>query len=170
MATLREFELALQRDPTQTEAYLALRKAYREAGKWDKLVTLYELRAQALNDGPKAAELFYLAAEVRLDHLSDSEGAEADLAHAVDRDPDNVKAAHRLKLLYREQARLTDYAYDEAKRLLNKHRHALDRVAHALLEKETLDRSELEELLVGVAPESRSSETIGTVRALPMRD
>ncbi len=69
-----------------------------------------------------------------------------------------------------EQARLTDHAYDEAKRLLNKHRAALDRVAQALLEKETLDRSELEQLLADVAPESRSSETIGTVRALPMRD
>ena len=69
-----------------------------------------------------------------------------------------------------EQARLTDHAYEEAKRLLMKHRAALDRVAHALLEKETLDRSELENLLADVAPESRSSETIGTVRALPMRD
>jgi cell division protease FtsH len=69
-----------------------------------------------------------------------------------------------------EQARLTDHAYDEAKRLLQKHRAVLDRVAQALLEKETLDRSELEALLADVAPESRSSETIGTVRALPMRD
>jgi cell division protease FtsH len=69
-----------------------------------------------------------------------------------------------------EQARLTDYAYEEAKRLLMKHRPALDRVAQALLEKETLDRAELEALLVDVVPESRSSETIGTVRALPMRD
>ncbi|TML21630.1 MAG: ATP-dependent zinc metalloprotease FtsH [Actinobacteria bacterium] len=69
-----------------------------------------------------------------------------------------------------EQARLTDYAYDEAQRLLAKHRAALDRVAEALLEKETLDRSELEALLSDVKPESRSSETVGTVRALPLRD
>ena len=69
-----------------------------------------------------------------------------------------------------EQARLTDHAYAEAKRLLSKHRGALDRVAQALLEKETLDRAELQALLADVAPESRSSETIGTVRALPMRD
>ncbi len=69
-----------------------------------------------------------------------------------------------------EQARLTDHAYDEAQRLLRKHRGALDRVAGALLEKETLDRAELEELLADIKPESRSSETIGTVRALPMRD
>ena len=46
-----------------------------------------------------------------------------------------------------EQARLTDDAYQEAVRLLQKHRASLDRVAHALLEKETLDRAELEELL-----------------------
>ena len=69
-----------------------------------------------------------------------------------------------------EQARLTDHSYEEAKRLLHKHRAALDRVAQALLEKETLDRSELQELLAEVAAESRSSETIGMVRALPMRD
>jgi ATP-dependent Zn protease len=69
-----------------------------------------------------------------------------------------------------EQARLTDHAYEEAKRLLLKHRSALDRVAVALLEKETLDRAELEALLADVMPESQSSETIGTVRALPMRD
>jgi cell division protease FtsH len=69
-----------------------------------------------------------------------------------------------------EQARLTDHAYEEAQRLLVKHRAALDRVADALLEKETLDRAELEALLSDIAPESRASETIGTIRALPLRD
>jgi cell division protease FtsH len=69
-----------------------------------------------------------------------------------------------------EQARLTDQAYEEAQRLLRKHRPALDRVAAALLQKETLDRAELEALLADVKPESRSAETYGTVRALPLRD
>src|SRR5215216_2211870 len=111
MSTLREYEQALERDPSQTEPFLALRKAYRESGTWDKLITLYELRAQALSagDASKASELFYLAAEIRLDHLDDVEGAEADLAHAIDRDPENAKAAHRLKLIYREQGRHAEY-------------------------------------------------------------
>ncbi len=69
-----------------------------------------------------------------------------------------------------EQARLTDFAYEEAQRLLVKHRGALDRVAEALLEKETLDRAELVALLADIKQESRSSETVGTVRALPIRD
>src|SRR4051812_40382473 len=42
-----------------------------------------------------------------------------------------------------EQARLTDFAYADALRLLAKHRGSLDRVALALLEKETLSREEL---------------------------
>src|SRR5262245_18288189 len=65
-----------------------------------------------------------------------------------------------------EQARLTDHAYDEAVRLLTKHRTALDRVTETLIEKETIDREELNALLSDVAPESRSSETVGTVRLL----
>jgi cell division protease FtsH len=69
-----------------------------------------------------------------------------------------------------EQARLTDDAYEEAIRLLEKHRAALDRVAQALLEKETLVREELEALLADVEPESRASETVGTPRAVGFVD
>jgi cell division protease FtsH len=60
-----------------------------------------------------------------------------------------------------EQARLTDGAYAEALRLLQKHRVPLDRVAAALLEKETLVRDEVELLLVDVAAESRASDSVG---------
>jgi cell division protease FtsH len=62
-----------------------------------------------------------------------------------------------------EQARLTDDAYAEAVRLITKHRVALDRLAHALLEKETLVRAEMMALLSDVEPESRASETVGRV-------
>ena len=65
-----------------------------------------------------------------------------------------------------EQARITDAAYAESARLLQKHRAALDRVAGALLDKETLSREELAEIFGGVEPESRSADTVGVVRAL----
>jgi cell division protease FtsH len=65
-----------------------------------------------------------------------------------------------------EQTNLTDHAYDDAIRILTKHRVLLDRVANALLEKETLSRKELLELFGDVEPESRSSEKVGVVRAL----
>jgi len=65
-----------------------------------------------------------------------------------------------------EQAQLTDRAYAEAVRLLAKHRLALDRIAAALLAKETLSREELQDLFAELEPESRAAETVGVVRAL----
>ena len=69
-----------------------------------------------------------------------------------------------------EQSRLTDGAYDESLRLLTKHRPPLDRIAAALLEKETLGRDEVLELLKDVAPESRASETVGVPRVVASVD
>src|SRR5918992_779553 len=83
---------------------------------------------------------------------------------------DNYALSEETKRLRdQEQARLTDMAYEEALRLLQKHRHVLDRVAAGLLEKETLVRDELEALLADVEPESRASETVGTVQAFTPR-
>jgi len=65
-----------------------------------------------------------------------------------------------------EQAHLSDNAYAEALRLLGKHRVALDRIANALLQQETLTRDELLALFADVEPESLSSEAVGVVRAL----
>jgi cell division protease FtsH len=65
-----------------------------------------------------------------------------------------------------EQARLTDTAYAEAIRQISKHRAALDRLAQALLERETINRAELEELLEGVERESNAAETVGTPRVV----
>jgi len=64
------------------------------------------------------------------------------------------------------QAQLTDHAYEEALRLLGKHRVSLDRLAGALLEKETIDRDEFLAMMGDLPRESRSAETVGTVRAL----
>jgi cell division protease FtsH len=60
-----------------------------------------------------------------------------------------------------EQTHLTDLAYAEALRLIAKHRGLLDRLAAALLEKETLGREELLELFGDVQPESRAAEAVG---------
>jgi cell division protease FtsH len=74
---------------------------------------------------------------------------------------------HTKRLRDEEQARLCDHAFAEALRLLSKHRRMLDVLAAALLERETLMRAELEELLRGIAPESDASETVGRVVQLP---
>jgi cell division protease FtsH len=68
-----------------------------------------------------------------------------------------------------EQARLTDGAYEKAVRLLHEHRVPLDRIANALLEKETLVREELLALVADVEPESRASESVGIPRVVASR-
>jgi cell division protease FtsH len=80
---------------------------------------------------------------------------------------DNYALSEETKRLRdQEQARLTDEAYAEAVRLTEKHRGALDRLAQALLEKETLGRDEVLELLSDLQPESHAAETVGTPRAV----
>jgi cell division protease FtsH len=75
---------------------------------------------------------------------------------------DNYALSEETKRLRdHEQARLTDEAYAEALRLVAKHRASLDRLARALLEKETLVRDEVLQILENVALESHSSETVG---------
>jgi cell division protease FtsH len=92
----------------------------------------------------------------------------SDLASSRTMRADNYALSEETKRLRdSEQARLTDVAYDEAERLIVKHRVSLDRLAQQLLERETLTRDELHELLGRIEPESRASETVGTVRALP---
>ena len=65
-----------------------------------------------------------------------------------------------------EQALLTDRAYEESLRLVRKHRLVLDRVANALLERETLTRDELLEQFGATERESRAADTVGVVRAI----
>jgi len=80
---------------------------------------------------------------------------------------DNYALSEETKRLRdNEQALLTDSAYKEAVRLLHQHRVPLDRIASALLEKETLVRDEVMELLVDVEAESRASETVGIPRVV----
>jgi cell division protease FtsH len=77
---------------------------------------------------------------------------------------------HTKRLRDEEQARLTDTAYEDATQLLEKHRAHLDRLAAALLEKETLNRQELEQVLAGVQHESDSASVVGTPKAVRLRD
>jgi cell division protease FtsH len=77
---------------------------------------------------------------------------------------DNYALSEETKRLRdQEQARLTDGAYTESVRLIKKHRAALDRIAAALLDKETLNREEIQALFADVPVESRSTLEVGVV-------
>ncbi|MFY9580888.1 MAG: AAA family ATPase [Gaiellaceae bacterium] len=91
----------------------------------------------------------------------------SDIASSRTMRADNYALSEETKRLRdNEQARLTDEAFHEALRLLTKHRRSLDRLSLALLEKETLVRGEVLELLGDLQAESRASELVGTPVAL----
>jgi cell division protease FtsH len=68
-----------------------------------------------------------------------------------------------------EQRGITDAAYRDALRLVEHHREYLDRLAQALLATETLERPEIDRLLIGLEPESNSSLDIGVEAVLAVR-
>src|SRR5437588_253994 len=132
------------------------------AGRAAEQVVFGRVTNGAANDLEKATEL----ARAMVFEYGMSENASSRTMRA-----DNYALSEETKRLRdSEQSRLTDGAFDEALRLLEKHRAALDRIAHALLEKETLVRDEVETLLAEVEPESRASETVGTPRAVALSD
>jgi cell division protease FtsH len=125
------------------------------AGRAAEQVVFGRVTNGAANDLEKVTEL----ARAMVFEYGMSEGVVSRTMRA-----DNYALSEETKRVRdQEQARLTDDAYQEAVRLITKHRLALDRLAQALLEKETLVRDEMQALLIDVAPESQASETVGRV-------
>jgi cell division protease FtsH len=123
------------------------------AGRAAEQVVFGRVTDGAANDLEKVTEL----ARAMVFEFGMSEGAASHTMRA-----DNYSLSEETKRLRdQEQTRLTNGAYAEAMRLVAKHRALLDRVAHGLLEKETLSRAELLELFGSVEPESRAAETVG---------
>jgi cell division protease FtsH len=123
------------------------------AGRAAEEVVFGRVTTGAANDLEKVTEL----ARSMVFEFGMGEGASSRTLRA-----DNYSLSEATKQMRdQEQARLTDHAYEEALRIMAKHRRLLDRVAAALLERETLDRDELLELFGDVQPESRASEAVG---------
>jgi len=126
------------------------------AGRAAEQVVFGRITNGAANDLEKATELARaMVFEFGMSNATNSRTMRAD-NYALSEETKSMRD--------QEQARLTDEAFHEALRLLQKHRPALDRIALALLDKETLDKDELAALLEGTEAESQSSETVGTVR------
>jgi cell division protease FtsH len=138
-----------------TEEFEDLLQVYL-AGRAAEQVVFGRITNGAANDLEKATEL----ARAMVFEFGMSNAAVSRTMRA-----DNYALSEETKAMRdHEQARLTDEAFENAVRLLQKHRPALDRIAAALLDKETLDKDELGELLAGIEPESTASDTVGTVR------
>jgi cell division protease FtsH len=70
-----------------------------------------------------------------------------------------------------EVAKIIDTAKARAKKVITEHRAALDAIAKELIEKETIERSEFEKILIanGITPKKSEEEGI-TIAPLPTGD
>src|SRR5437867_5493065 len=114
-----------------TEEFEDLLKVYL-AGRAAEEVVFGRITNGAANDLEKATELSRaMVFDWGMSNLVASRTMRAD-NYALSEETNRLRDT--------EQARLTDEAFDEALRLLQKHRASLDRIALALLDKETLDK------------------------------
>src|SRR5260370_34175351 len=76
------------------------------------------------------------------------------------------------ELVDNEVKRILEGAFERAKAIISEHRDSLDRLAHALLERETLDREEVELVMAGkpLPPQVSPSDTKVTSGAPAARE
>jgi cell division protease FtsH len=130
------------------------------AGRAAEQVVFGRVTNGAANDLEKATELARsMVFEFGMSDVVSSRTVRAD-NYALSEETKRLRDA--------EQSRLTDGSYAEAIRLLTKHRPVLDRLANALLEKETLVREEVDNLLADIQVESTSSELVGVSQVISL--
>ncbi|HEY1480648.1 MAG TPA: AAA family ATPase [Gaiellales bacterium] len=125
------------------------------AGRVAEILVFGRMSSGAMNDlEATTAVARWMVCELGMGSIVESRTLKAD---------DQSLSEETKRLRDAEQERLTNTAFEEARRLLGLHREALDRLAERLLEVESLDRSELVALLADVTPERRHSEEVGRV-------
>lgn len=117
-AARRDFEHALQQEPAHGEALTGLGVLLSRKGLWAEAVP--RLRQAAQIDGGRASAWYYLGEA--LNHVDDLDGARAAYERAVELEPSNVKALHRLGIVLDRLNRP-----DEATRMYRRSREATGR-------------------------------------------
>jgi cell division protease FtsH len=125
------------------------------AGRVAEILVFGRMSSGAMNDLEAASAVArWMVCELGMGTIVESRTLKAE---------DQSLSEETKRLRDAEQERLTNTAFEDARRLLGVHREALDRVAERLLELETLDRAELQRLLADVPTERAHSDEVGRV-------
>lgn len=104
-----EYRALFEGDPTHLDAFASLRRMYRQDGRHEDLAWLFETRAEHIDKGSKAAELYMRAADVRISKLGDEEAGIDDLLKAMRLDPTQRRVIQQLKKKLKEASRWEEY-------------------------------------------------------------
>ena len=99
---------AFRQKPSSDEAFLRLRRSFREAENWSALATLLVLHAAAITGPPKVGELCVQAYELWNDRVKDKQQAAHALVRALQAEPHNARAFELLRKVYAELGQLDE--------------------------------------------------------------
>ncbi|MDJ0766207.1 MAG: hypothetical protein QNJ97_24710 [Myxococcota bacterium] len=102
MSDAEKYRAILEKDPTDTQAFVDLCGIAERSRDFEYLANLYKYRAQVIKDKKEIADLYFKAGEVYLDKISDlTRGVEA-LLQGFDCDRSHAGIGDRLDAIYRE--------------------------------------------------------------------
>jgi tetratricopeptide (TPR) repeat protein len=97
-----KYRAILERDPTDTQAFVALCNSAERNNDYLYLVQLYDFRAQVIADTKEIADLQFKAGEIYLDKLDDVTNGVQALLKGFDADKTHAGIGDRLDAVYRE--------------------------------------------------------------------
>jgi tetratricopeptide (TPR) repeat protein len=99
---VEKYRATLERDPTDTQAFVNLCRIAEQENDYEYLGQLYKYRAQVIKDTQEIADLFFNAGEIYADKMNDlARGVEAFL-QGFEFDPGHAGIGDRLDAIYRE--------------------------------------------------------------------
>ncbi len=102
MSDAEKFQAILERDPTDTQAFVNLCDIAEKDGDYEYLAELLKYRAQVTQDEQEVVDLHFRAGEVYLDKLNDMQRGAEVLLEGFDKDPTHAGIGDRLDGVYRE--------------------------------------------------------------------
>jgi len=104
------YRAVLTFEPTDDDAFAALREVLTRTSKWDALLALYRERAMVAESEATRAELLRQAATLQEERLGDAEGAIATWREALEMEPSSIEAAEARGRLLATAERWQDLA------------------------------------------------------------
>lgn len=98
-----EYRKMLEEDPTSMEAFSALRRTWQTEEKWADLVWLYEVRGNALDEDIRKADMYFKAADLFFEKLSNQEEGMRLLYMGVLLDPRHRRNARKVRDYLKEK-------------------------------------------------------------------
>jgi len=97
---ITSYELVLQVDPKNIEAFDALDNIFERTGQWENVIRTVTMKAEAVEDSVKSVELYNRAGALWTDNIQNDEQALVAYSRAISIDPRHCPSLARMRDIY----------------------------------------------------------------------